>query len=164
MKVTMERLGVTSPFRRPRVSNRNAFSEALFRASIYVPAWPAKGFASIEEARAWVMEFVSWYNTQHHHSAIRFVIPELRRRGEERCTPRQSSRRLSGRARQTPGALGASLTAYLFQYGADWLNSERPDTRREGHGRARTPGSAISFCLLGLSVDSGFGYIFAGNL
>jgi transposase InsO family protein len=75
MKVTMERLGVIPSFSRPRVSNDNPFSEALFSTCKYVPSWPAKGFASIDEARAWVLEFAHWYNTQHQHSAIRFVTP-----------------------------------------------------------------------------------------
>lgn len=52
MKVNMERLGVIASFSRPRVSNDNPFSEALFGTCKYAPSWPAKGFASIEEARA----------------------------------------------------------------------------------------------------------------
>lgn len=51
MKVTMERLGVIASFSRPRVSNDNPFSEALFRTCKCGPTWPAKGFASIEDAR-----------------------------------------------------------------------------------------------------------------
>ena len=41
--------------------------EALFRTCKYVPTWPAKGFATIEEARLWVQGFVRWYNTLHQH-------------------------------------------------------------------------------------------------
>jgi hypothetical protein len=26
------------------------------------PSWPEKGFATLEDARAWVESFVSWYN------------------------------------------------------------------------------------------------------
>ena len=37
MKVTMERLGVTASYSRPRVSNDNPFSEALFRTCKYQP-------------------------------------------------------------------------------------------------------------------------------
>jgi transposase InsO family protein len=81
MKVTMERLGVIPSFSRPRVSNDNPFSEALFRTCKYVPGWPSKGFASIDEARVWVKAFVTWYNTAHCQSAIRFVTPDARHRG-----------------------------------------------------------------------------------
>ena len=73
MKTTMELLGVIPSLSRPRVSNDKPFSEALFRTCKYVPSWPARGFAFIEEARAWVHAFVRWYNTAHRHSAIRFV-------------------------------------------------------------------------------------------
>ena len=31
MKITMEKLGITASYSRPRVSNDNPFSEALFR-------------------------------------------------------------------------------------------------------------------------------------
>ncbi len=80
----MERLGVTASFSRPRVSNDNPFSEALFRTCKYTPTWPTRGFASIKAARAWVHSFATWYNTAHRHSAIRFVTPDQRHRGEDR--------------------------------------------------------------------------------
>ena len=75
IKATMERLGVTASFSRPRVSNDNPFSEALFRTCKYMPGWPTRGFAAIDEARVWVQGFVRWYNLEHRHSAIRFVTP-----------------------------------------------------------------------------------------
>ena len=84
MKVTMERLGVVASFSRPRVSNDNPFSEALFRTCKYTPDWPTRGFATIEAARAWVQGFANRYNTEHRHSAIRFVTPDQRHRGEDR--------------------------------------------------------------------------------
>jgi hypothetical protein len=83
MKVTMERLGVIPSLSRPRVSNDNPFSEALFRTCKYVPTWPTRGFASLEAARTWVAGFVRWYNTEHRHSAIRFVTPDQRHQGED---------------------------------------------------------------------------------
>lgn len=46
MKVTMEKLGITASYSRPRISNDNPFSEALFRTCKYRPNWPAKGFAT----------------------------------------------------------------------------------------------------------------------
>jgi len=73
MLATLQRLGVTPSFSRPSVSNDNPFSESLFRTLKYVPMFPARPFASLDEARAWVEKFVSWYNTEHLHSEIRFV-------------------------------------------------------------------------------------------
>jgi transposase InsO family protein len=84
MLVTLERLGVLASFSRPRVSNDNPFSEALFRTLKYRPEYPDRPFASIAEAEAWVTAFVRWYNTEHRHSAIRFVTPEQRHLGLDR--------------------------------------------------------------------------------
>lgn len=85
MLVTMQRLGVMPSFSRPSVSNDNPFSESLFKTLKYCPQYPSKPFATIEDARRWVSEFVEWYNTQHLHSAIGFTTPESRHRGED-CT------------------------------------------------------------------------------
>ena len=39
MKVTLEKLGIIASCSRPRVSNDNPFSEALFRTCKYRPDW-----------------------------------------------------------------------------------------------------------------------------
>jgi putative transposase len=83
MLVTLERLGVLASFSRPRVSNDNPFSEALFRTLKYRPEYPTQPFADLAAARAWVATFVRWYNTAHLHSAIRFVTPADRHAGRD---------------------------------------------------------------------------------
>lgn len=83
MVATLERLGVLASFSRPGVSNDNPFSESLFRTLKYRPEYPSKPFADLEAARSWVVGFVRWYNTQHLHSAIRFITPEDRHAGRE---------------------------------------------------------------------------------
>jgi transposase InsO family protein len=80
---TLQWLGVAPSFSRPRVSDDNAFSEALFRTLKYRPSFPDKPFSSLEEARSWVTTFTAWYNSTHHHSAIRFVTPDQRHFGQE---------------------------------------------------------------------------------
>lgn len=80
---TLQALGVTASFSRPRVSNDNPYSESLFRTVKYRPWYPERPFASLAEARAWVERFVAWYNHEHRHSAIRFVTPHQRHVGEE---------------------------------------------------------------------------------
>ena len=118
---------------RPRVSNDNPFSEALFRTCKYRPDWPARGFASIEAARNWVQGFVRWYNGENRHSAIRFVTPEARHHGQDgdilahRVQIYEAARaanpeRWSGRTRNWQPI--ASV----------WLNPERPDPRGNHHG------------------------------
>lgn len=84
LSATLDRLGVVSSFSRPRVSNDNPFSESLFRTLKYRPGYPGHPFVSIDEADAWIDAFVLWYNTEHRHSAIRFVTPDQRHRGLDR--------------------------------------------------------------------------------
>ena len=81
MLATLQRLGVIPSFSRPSVSDDNPFSESLFKTLKYCHFYPSKPFASLEEARAWVLRFVQWYNTVHQHSAINFVTPDARHQG-----------------------------------------------------------------------------------
>ena len=83
MVATLERLKVLASFSRPGVSNDNAYSESLFRTLKYCPAYPTQPFADLAAAHTWVAAFVHWYNTQHLHSAIRFVTPDDRHAGRD---------------------------------------------------------------------------------
>lgn len=85
MLATLQKLGVVPSFSRPRVSDDNPYSEALFRTLKYRPQYPPRAFSSLEEAQAWVDQFVTWYNTVHLHSAIRFVTPDDRHYGREQA-------------------------------------------------------------------------------
>jgi putative transposase len=51
-------LGITPSHSRPRVSNDNPYSEALFRTLKYCPQWPSQGFASLLAASEWMSRFV----------------------------------------------------------------------------------------------------------
>lgn len=82
-RAKMEVLGVLQSFSRPANSNDNPFSEALFRTMKYRPSYPDGAFASVEEAQAWVDEFVGWYNTVHLHSGITFTAPSDRHEGRD---------------------------------------------------------------------------------
>jgi putative transposase len=74
-------LGIKPSYSRPRVSDDNAFAEALFRTAKYRPEFPLKGFADLVAARQWAMQFVQWYNHDHRHSGIRYVTPAQRHAG-----------------------------------------------------------------------------------
>lgn len=84
MKAKLEELGVISSYSRPRVSNDNPFSEALFRTLKYRPEWPSSGFSSLSKVRDWVQCFVGWYNEKHKHSGINFVTPAERHAGKDK--------------------------------------------------------------------------------
>lgn len=83
MLATLQKLGVVPSFSRPSVSNDNPYSESLFKTLKYTPAYPSKPFSSLNEARQWVKEFVTWYNHSHHHSGLKYVTPAQRHSGED---------------------------------------------------------------------------------
>lgn len=78
-------LGLEPSYSRPRVSDDNAFVESLFRTAKYRPEFPGKGFADLDDARAWAARFVHWYNHEHRHSGIRYVSPAQRHDGRDRA-------------------------------------------------------------------------------
>lgn len=71
-------LGIKASYSRPRVSDDNAFVEALFRTAKYRPEFPADGFGDLDAARGWAARFVHWYNVEHRHSGLRYVSPAQR--------------------------------------------------------------------------------------
>jgi len=77
-------LGVTRSHSRPSVSNDNPYSESQFKTMKY-GSWYPERFASIEEARTWMREFVAWYNTEHRHSGIGLLAPQIVHSGQARA-------------------------------------------------------------------------------
>jgi hypothetical protein len=67
----------------PAVSNDNPYSEASFKTLKYHPGFPDRPFETLEEAREWVAGFQHWYDEVHRHSALKFVTPGQRHRGED---------------------------------------------------------------------------------
>ena len=123
MKTTMEKLGITSSYSRPRVSNDNPFSEALFRTFKYRPNWPMKGFATKTEAQEWVRYFANWYNDEHLHSAIRFVTPNARHNGSDRKTLANRASLYATARAQNPQRWSGK-TRNWQPAGPVWLNPE----------------------------------------
>lgn len=104
MIATLQWLGIVPSFSRPHVCNDNPYSEALFRTLKHTPAYPRLPFTSTDAARQWVARFVSWYNTVHRHSAIRYVAPDQRHTGADvailarrRAVYDRARRRMPGR-------------------------------------------------------------------
>jgi transposase InsO family protein len=127
-------LGVRPSYSRPRVSDDNAFVESLFKTAKYRPEFPARGFATLEQARRWGADFVRWYNFEHRHSGIRYVTPAQRHaledhailavrhqtylRAREQNPARWSSTRETGRpsvrSRSTPSAIPSFANTSLL--------------------------------------------------
>lgn len=67
MLAAMQNLGVMPSFSRLRVSNDNAYAEALFRTAKYCPLWPERPVDTLEQARNWVNRSVALYNHRANH-------------------------------------------------------------------------------------------------
>lgn len=78
MLATLQTLGIMPSFSRPSVSDDNPYSESLFKTLKYCPQYPSKPFTSVDDAKAWLLTFVHWYNNIHQHSGINFVTPHSR--------------------------------------------------------------------------------------
>ena len=102
MLATLQRLGVVPSFSRPSVSDDNPYSEALFKTLKYCPEFPSKPFETLQEARQWVQGFTQWYNEQHRHSALKFVTPGQRHRGEDHAILQQREQLYAAAKAQHP--------------------------------------------------------------
>ena len=117
-------LGIAPSHSRPRVSDDNAYAEALFRTAKYRPDFPSAGFADLAEARQWAAAFVDWYNHEHRHSGIRYVTPAQRHAGGDR--PILAARHaLYQRAREANPRRWSGRTRNWAPIGAVTLNPER---------------------------------------
>jgi transposase InsO family protein len=117
-------LGIKPSYSRPRVSDDNAYAESLFRTAKYRPEFPAKGFASLNEARTWAAEFVRWYNVDHRHSGIRYVSPQQRHAGDDQAIL-AARHALYMQARAAHPARWSGNTRNWSHIGAVTLNPER---------------------------------------
>ena len=68
-------LGVTKTHSRPHTANDNPFSESQFKTLKYRPEFPDR-FGCLEDASGFCRPFFTWYNTQHHHSALGLLTPD----------------------------------------------------------------------------------------
>jgi transposase InsO family protein len=125
MLATLQWLGVVPSYSRPRVSNDNPFSEALFRTLKYQTNLPYEPFATLDEARGWAARFVHWYNHEHHHSALRFVTPDDRHFGREEAILAER-RRVYQRARHSRPDRWSGATRNWTPTGPVYLNPQPP--------------------------------------
>ena len=117
-------LGVKPSYSRPRVSDDNAYAEALFRTAKYRPEFPAQGFVDLDQARVWAVGFVHWYNFEHRHSGIRYVSPAQRHTGDDHAIL-ADRHALYIKARERNPARWSGNTRNWSPIGAVTLNPER---------------------------------------
>ncbi len=117
-------LGIKPSYSRPRVSDDNAYAEALFRTAKYRPEFPSKGFESLDAAREWAASFVRWYNVEHRHSGIRYVSPAQRHAGDDHAIL-EARHELYIKAREINPARWSRHTRNWTPIGAVALNPEK---------------------------------------
>lgn len=128
LRVTLQQLGIEPSYSRPRVSNDNPYSEALFRTCKYRPGFPCDGFATLEAAREWVHGFVAWYNEGHRHSAIQFVTPSERHSGADKAILVQRTALYQQAKVQNPARWSGAVRNWT-PTGNVWLNPEKDETK-----------------------------------
>jgi transposase InsO family protein len=133
-KATMDMLGVTASFSRPRVSDDNPFSESAYRTLKYHPSYPRGAFESIEAAREWVAAFVAWYNHDHLHSGIGFVSPADRHAGLSDTILTQRKAVYEAAKRRNPARWSGDTRAWKAD--ADVFLNPTKETRLERKGNA----------------------------
>lgn len=121
---TLQWLGVAPSYSRPRVSNDNPYAESFFRTCKYRPEWPAAGFASLDDARQWVLKFVQWYNEEHRHSGLNFVTPGQRHREEAPAVMQKRIAVYQAAQDRNPGRWSESIRDWSLPETV-WLNPER---------------------------------------
>lgn len=124
MLATLEHLGVAASFSRPRVSNDNAYAEALFRTCKYRPDYPRKPFESLEEAQAWTQQFVRWYNQEHKHSSLKFVTPVQRHGGQASAVLKRREQLYAAAKTSNPRRWSGQTRNWTLPDEV-WLNPER---------------------------------------
>ena len=120
-------LGVARSHSRPRVSNDNPFSEAQFKTVKYAPQFPGR-FASIEEARQFCAAFLIFYNTQHYHTGIALLTPEMVHMGKATTIQQARQATLERAYARVPGRFSKGSPKVLPLHEQVCINRVEPQT------------------------------------
>ncbi len=134
-------LNIEPSYSRPRVSDDNAYAEALFRTAKYRPEFPVRGFADLQAAQNWATGFVHWYNVEHRHSGIRYVSPAQRHAGEDQ-TILEARHALYLKAREAHPARWTGDTRDWSHIKTVALNPEREYVVQESLNKMHTQAKA----------------------
>jgi putative transposase len=119
-------LGISKTHSRPHVSNDNPYSESQFKTLKYRPDFPDR-FNSIQHARAFCQDFFTWYNTEHRHSGLGLLTPEVVHlgRASEVLAARQQALLLAYREHPERFPRGIPTPPRLPE--AVWINSPKEE-------------------------------------
>ncbi len=118
-------LEVARSHSRPWVSNDNPYSESLFKTLKYVPQFPER-FSSLGDARAFMSEFVQWYNHAHQHSGIGLHTPADVHFGLADSVAAKRSQTLAAARARYPERFGTSRDPKILAMPeAAWINNPR---------------------------------------
>ncbi len=124
-------LEVTRSHSRPRVSNDNPYSESLFKTMKYGPTFPER-FASLGDARAFISEFVDWYNHHHQHSGIGYHTPANVHYGLAEDVAKQRSAILAAARAKNPQRFSTTTDPKILALpGPAWINKPQEMTEKE---------------------------------
>lgn len=137
-------LEVTGSRSRPRVSNDNPYSEALFKTLKYGPEFPER-FGSLTEPRKFMDEFTRWYNHETRHTGIGLHTPADVHFGPAAATVADRHTVLAQARARHPHRLGGIITAPKILDRRHRL--DQPTSRRhrpeDQHRRRLTPNGLI---------------------
>ncbi len=122
-------LSMTASRSRPRVSNDNPYSEALFKTMKYLPVFPER-FGSLTQAREFLGEFVHAYNHHHRHTGIGMHTPADLHYGHADAIDRDRDAALDAARREHPERFGTRATTrpkILDRDPAAWINQPSAD-------------------------------------
>ncbi len=123
-------LGVEKSHSRPYVPNDNPYSEAQFKTMKYRPDYPDR-FGSIEDARQWARGFFRWYNSEHYHSGLGLLRPEMVHYGEAERVRTQRQRVLEEAYTRHPERFVGSRPTPPELPSAVWINAPKPEQEQE---------------------------------
>ncbi|MRH93635.1 IS3 family transposase [Nocardia sp. SYP-A9097] len=124
-------LEVTRSHSRPRVSNDNPYSEALFKTLKYGPEFPER-FGSLTTARGFMDSFAGWYNHEHRHTGIGLHTPADVHYGLATDKAADRAAVLAQARARHPHRFGTTTTPKILHLpDTVWINRPAQDTTQE---------------------------------
>lgn len=120
VKTWLADLGIVHSRSRPRVSNDNPFSEALFKTLKYDLDYPVV-FDDHTHAHAWIHAWTERYNTTHHHCGLAGFTPDSVHDGTWHHHAAQRQAVLNAHHQTHPGRYRHAPTIHT-PTGTVWIN------------------------------------------